>query len=102
MERELSGLVGLPRANLFVVMSPAWSRYVTLHILSLSVLTSSQEYWQGLAAGTYFSNRYLNACVGVIRQEVVKIRPSPSRLPRNLRATRTNIMSAMPSLRSLM
>jgi hypothetical protein len=46
---------------------------ITLHILSPDVLTSSQEYWQGLAAGTYFSNRRLNTCIGLIHQEILKI-----------------------------
>ena len=34
---------------------------------------SSQEYWRGLAAGTYFYNRRLNGCIGVIHQEILKI-----------------------------
>src|ERR1700733_4305636 len=42
-------------------------------ILSPDVLTSSQEYWQGLATGTYFSNRHLNTCIGLIHQEILKI-----------------------------
>jgi hypothetical protein len=31
------------------------------------------EYWRGLAAGTYFAHRRLDACIGVIHQDIVGI-----------------------------
>lgn len=34
---------------------------------------SSSEYWRGLAAGTYFADRRLDACIGVIHQDIVGI-----------------------------
>jgi hypothetical protein len=39
----------------------------------LNVLTYFKEYWRGLAAGTYFADRRLDACVMVIHQDIVGI-----------------------------
>ena len=41
--------------------------------LFLNILISSSEYWRGLAAGTYFSDRRLDACIGVIHHDIVGI-----------------------------
>jgi hypothetical protein len=39
----------------------------------LNVLTYFKKYWRGLAAGTYFADRRLDACVMVIHQDIVGI-----------------------------
>lgn len=31
------------------------------------------EYWRGLAAGTYFADRRLDACIGVIHVDILNI-----------------------------
>ncbi len=32
---------------------------------------NSAEYWRGLAAGTYFANRRLDACIGIIHKDII-------------------------------
>lgn len=32
---------------------------------------NSAEYWRGLAAGTYFANRRLDACIDVIHKDII-------------------------------
>ena len=38
-----------------------------------NILMSSSEYWCGLAAGTYFADHRLDACIGVVRQGIAGI-----------------------------
>ncbi|KJA17892.1 hypothetical protein HYPSUDRAFT_205864 [Hypholoma sublateritium FD-334 SS-4] len=37
------------------------------------IAVGMKKYWRGLAAGTYFSDRRLAACIGVINTEIVQI-----------------------------
>ena len=39
----------------------------------LNILMFFSEYWRGLAAGTYFADRRLDACIDVIHRDIVGI-----------------------------
>ncbi|KIM44169.1 hypothetical protein M413DRAFT_443207 [Hebeloma cylindrosporum] len=60
------------RESAWVVMAAAQRVNADTKVKSC-IAVGMQKYWRGLAAGTYFADRRLDACIGVIHQDIVGI-----------------------------
>jgi len=60
------------RESAWVVMAASQRVNADTNVKSC-IAVGMQKYWRGLAAGTYFAHRRLDACIGVIHHDIVGI-----------------------------